>query len=103
MKLLPQTLRARQRRKCGGFLNLFGGNKSSSSSTSTNVAVDSYNRTFNSVRNVADSNNLTIAVGPEAGNALPKSDNDVQITAIKAVGIVAVLAAIVAFFANRKS
>lgn len=103
MNLLPQTLRARMRRRCGGFLNLFGGNKSSRSSTSTSVAVDSYNRTFNSVRNVADSNNLTIAVGPSAESALPQSDNAVLITAIKAVGIAAALAALVAWWANRKA
>jgi hypothetical protein len=102
MNLLPQTRRARMRRNCGGFLDLFGGNKTSSSSTQTSVAVDSYNRSFASSRNTADSNNLTIAVGPDAANALPKSDNDVQITALKAVGIVAVLAALVAWFANRK-
>lgn len=102
MNLLPKTFRARQRRNCGGFLDFMGGNKTSTSSTQTNLAVDSYNRSFNSVRNTADSNNLTIAVGPEATEAIQPGDNAVLVTAVKTVGIVALLAALFAWFANRK-
>lgn len=83
-------------------LDLFSSKKNVSTTTTT-VAVDSYNRAFNNVKNTADSNNLTIAVGPDAANALPKSDNEVQITAIKAVALVAVLAAAVAWLAKKTS
>lgn len=83
-------------------LDLFS-SKKNVATTQTTVAVDSYNRAFNSVRNTADSNNLTIAVGPDAGDALQPGDNSVMITAIKSVGIVAVLAAAVAWLARKGS
>ena len=44
----------------------FMDSKKSIANTSTTVAVDSYNRAFNSVRNTSDSNNLNIAVGASA-------------------------------------
>lgn len=83
-------------------LDLFS-SKKNVATTNTTVAVDSYNRSFNSVRNTADSNNLTIAVGPDATDAIQPGDNAVLTTAIKAVGIVAVLAAAVAWLSKKGS
>lgn len=81
MILLPQTRRARQRRNCGGFLSLFGGNKTSST-TSTAIAVDSYNRSIATSENNSHSGNLNIAIGPDAGNPFAAPGDTVKLTAL---------------------
>lgn len=74
--------------------------KSNIASTSTTVAVDSYNRAFNSSRNTSNSNNLSIALGSDAdpfaqpGEALQKS-------ALYVVGAL-VVAALLAWVFVRK-
>lgn len=83
-------------------LDLFSSKKNVANTTTT-VAVDSYNRAFNSVRNTADSNNLTIAVGPNATDAIQPGDNAVLISAVKAVAVVALLAAAVAWLSKKGS
>lgn len=72
----------------------FGSSKSTSSNTSTSVATDSYNRTFNSVRNDSNSNNLNIAVGSPAADPFARPGESVQKTALQAAGVVLVAAAI---------
>ena len=69
--------------------------------TSTTVAVDSYNRAFNSVRNTSDSNNLNIAVGASA-DPFTKSGDTVQKTALQAAGVVLVAAAIAWAYGRSK-
>lgn len=76
--------------------------KKSVANTSTNVALDSYNRSFNNVSNQADSNNLTIAVGPGSGDAFTKSGDAVQQTALKAAGVALVVAAIAWAYSSGK-
>ena len=71
----------------------FGSSRKTSTNTSTVVAVDSYNRSFNSVRNDSNSNNLNIAVGASADPFAAPGDA-VQKTALKAAGLVLVAAAI---------
>lgn len=100
MNILPQIRSARRLRRCAGFLDLFGGNKTAVSRSETTTNVDSYNRSFNSVRNVADSNNLTIAVGADAGAAFTKSDDQVKKVALYVAGAVG-LAAVLAFFFRK--
>ena len=79
----------------------FGSSRSTSSNTSTSVALDSYNRTFNNVNNIADSNNLAIAVGP-GGDPFAKSGDSVQHTALKAAAAVLSLA-LIAWAVSRKA
>lgn len=61
-----------------GLFDLFS-SKSNVANTTTTVAVDSYNRAFNSSRNNSNSNNLSIALGTDAdpfglpGESLQKS------------------------------
>jgi hypothetical protein len=53
-----------------GLLDLFS-SKSNTNTSSTAVAVDSYNRVFNSVRNNSNSGNLQISVGGSDPFGLP--------------------------------
>lgn len=74
-----------------GF-DMFSDKKTNAVSTTT-VSTDSFNRAFNSVRNTADSNNLSIAVGTDA-NPFLKSADDVVKFAWKVLGVVSVIASL---------
>lgn len=71
MKLLAPPKLWNDRRRIGGFLSLFGGNKSSSVSTTTTVTnntattvTDAYNNTYNRV------NNTSVNLGDQFAQAL---------------------------------
>ena len=83
-----------------GLFDAFS-NKSVNTSTRTEVALDSYNRSFNNVRNDSNSNNLNIAVGASADPFAAPGDA-VQKTALKAAGVVLVAAAIAWAYGRKK-
>lgn len=91
MKLFPQSAAARRRRNCAGFLDLFGGNKSSTSSTATTTEVNSRNRTFNSSTNNSNSGNLNLSIGGGADPFGAPGDT-VKITAVIVGGLVLAVA-----------
>ena len=74
--------------------------KSNVATTSTVVAVDSYNRAFNSSRNTANSNNLSIAVGSDA-DPFAGPGETLQKSALLVVGAL-VLAGLAAWVFVRK-
>lgn len=78
---------------------IFEGGKSNVSSTSTTVNTDSFNRSFGYSSNVADSNNLSIAVGSDA-NPFTKSGDALQRSALYVLGAL-VIAALLAWVAVR--
>jgi hypothetical protein len=100
VKLFPQTLRARRRRNCGGFLSLFGGNKTSSTSTTT-TEVNSRNRTFNSSVNNNNSGNLNLAIGSGAGDPFAAPGDNLKITAVIIGGLVLAVAVAVKLWREK--
>lgn len=75
--------------------------RSTSAQTNTTVAVDSYNRAFNSARNTADSNNLNIAVGSSA-DPFTKSGDALQKSALYVVAAVVVAGLLAWVFVRKK-
>lgn len=98
MKLCPQFKNWNDRRRCGGFIDFLSG-KTSTANTSTTVAVDSYNRAFNSVRNNSNSGNLQISVG--GGDPFGTPSEKVQKAALLTAAALAVLAVVLLYFKRR--